>query len=464
MTRYRIDVPPFLVTYVEQTARRTAERVVIRFHRWLLQSGKTLSKITGSDVEAFVEKPAGKPVAQLTRNDYRYEVRRYLRWLEERGLAGPFGPHELEGYHRKPLPDPVRRFLQFLAPTRRPTTVNLYKGVLRRFHEWLATSGFLLESVDRTVCLQWAQHIHDAGIHPATRVGMLVCVRKYLDWLWEQGTVAAPGHEVIRAGDLPKKPDYLPRPLPPDTDQKLQERLQKSDEPVARGLLVMRRTGLRIGELRKLERDCVREDHAGGHFLKVPLGKMNNERLVPLDPQTLEIIRGLQQLSPADSQWLVQGARGRSVSQQTYQRMLLTQASGLPLPEALTTHRLRHTFATSLMNGGMSLLGIMKLLGHRDQRMTQRYTQIADETVGREYFEALTRISERYELPSAVDQQQPADVDPATLIQDAIRWIVRHVTDGPFQHKARLLARRLEAVRDELAQLRQLAEAASETD
>jgi site-specific recombinase XerD len=39
--------------------------------------------------------------------------------------------------------------------------------------------------------------------------------------------------------------------------------------------------------------------------------------------------------------------------------------------------RLRHTFASSLMNGGMSLLGIMKLLGHRDQRMTLRYTAIA---------------------------------------------------------------------------------------
>src|SRR5665213_4573783 len=145
----------------------------------------------------------------------------------------------------------------------------------------------------------------------------------------------------------------------------------------------MRRTGLRIGELRKLERDCVREDHAGGHFLKVPLGKMNNERLVPLDADTLKVIRGLQGLTPADSEWLVRGARGRSVALQTYQQMLHRHAEGMALPDALTTHRLRHTFATSLMNGGMSLLGIMKLLGHRDQRMTLRYSQIADETVGR---------------------------------------------------------------------------------
>lgn len=126
------------------------------------------------------------------------------------------------------------------------------------------------------------------------------------------------------------------------------------------------------------------------------------------------------------------------------------------------THRLRHTFATSLMNGGMSLLGIMKLLGHGDQRVTLRYTQIADETVGREYLEALTRIAERYELLPPGAAEPPAEADPGTLIQDAIRWIVRQFAEGPFDHKARLLVRRLETVRDELAELRPLAETASE--
>jgi len=50
---------------------------------------------------------------------------------------------------------------------------------------------------------------------------MLVCLRKYLEWLWEQGTLAAPGQELLLSSDLPKKPEYLPRPLPPDADREL---------------------------------------------------------------------------------------------------------------------------------------------------------------------------------------------------------------------------------------------------
>jgi hypothetical protein len=64
--------------------------------------------------------------------------------------------------------------------------------------------------------------------------------------------LAASGRELIRPGDLPKKPDYLSRPLPPDADQELQKRLKQSDSSVALGLYLMRRTGLRVGELRRL--------------------------------------------------------------------------------------------------------------------------------------------------------------------------------------------------------------------
>lgn len=284
-------------------------------------------------------------------------------------------------------------------------------------------------------------------------MGMLVCVRKYLDWLWEQGVVAEPGRAMLLGSDLPKKPEYLPRPLPPQEDQELQQTLKESDSSVGLGLYVMRRTGLRIGELRRLERDCVREDHSGNQFLKVPLGKMNNERLVPLDEATQHAITELQRRARDESQWLIEGARHRPVSASTYQSTLVKLAGGIDLPEPLTTHRLRHSFATSLMNGGMSLMGIMKLLGHKDQRMTLRYTQIADETVGREYFEALTRISERYTLLRP-DAEPAPETDPSTLLQDAIRWVTKHLCGGDLERPARLLIRRLEAARDELADLR----------
>lgn len=289
--RYGHPLPPFAETYIKKEGRCKSERVVVSLHRWLRRHGKEIAAITGADLQSFAACPARRPVTQMTRNDYRYAARRYLRWHEERGLAGPFGQRELEGYHRRPLPAEVQRFLRFLAPIRRASTIKTYLGFLRRFHEWLATRSTKIAEVDRAVCLESSQQINDEGIAAATRVGMLVCVRKYIDWLWDFGLVSAPGQVLIKGPDLPKKPDYLPRPLPPEADQLLQSRFKDEKSPIALGLLVMRRAGLRLGELRRLEHDCVRDDHAGGRFLKVPLGKLNNERLVPLDPKTLEAVR-----------------------------------------------------------------------------------------------------------------------------------------------------------------------------
>ena len=458
MTKHRIDLPPFAETYLrEQPKRHFRERVVVMFHRWLFRKGRPLNALTAKEIHDFTAAPTGRAVGQMTRNNVRYEVRRYLRWLEKCGLAGPFTAEELEGYHRKPLPDDVRRFLQFLAPTRRPSTVNGYRYVLRRFHRWLGDQNIAIANVDRSMCLAWSQELHERGIHPTSRFCWLVSLRTYLDWLCEHGLIAAHGRALILSHDLPKKPDYLPRPLPPDIDQELQRRLKQAGTTVTLGLLVMRRTGLRVGELRRLERECVRADENGKSFLKVPLGKLNNERLVPLDDTALAAVTELQRRAHQDHPYLVQGARGRPIAMTTYQSTLTTIGGDLPLSERLCTHRLRHSFATSLMNGGMSLLGIMKLLGHRDFRMTLRYTQIVDETVGREYFEALSRIARRYELPRG-DLADIVDLDAVALVQSVISWITKNLCkEGPSGHKARLLARRLEQARDDLKELRSAA-------
>lgn len=299
MTGHRIDLPPFAEAYLRKWPECSyRERIVVMFHGWLLRTGRQLNTLSAKEIHDFVTAPRGKAVGQMTRNDNRYKLRLYLRWLEERGLVGPFGAKELDGYHRKPLPDEVRRFLQFLAPTRRLSTVKGYQYVLRRFHRWLDSQHLSVAKIDRAVCLAWSQELHERGLHSTTRFCWLVNLRTYLDWLWENDLVAEPGRALLLSHDLPKKPDYLPRPLPPDIDQELQRRLKLSGTTVALGLFVMRRTGLRVGELRRLERECVRYDESGKSFLRVPLGKMNNERLVPLDDAALAVVTELQSRAP----------------------------------------------------------------------------------------------------------------------------------------------------------------------
>src|SRR5690606_32725231 len=198
-------------------------------------------------------------------------------------------------------------------------------------------------------------------------------------------------------------------------------RLGNSPDPYQRGLLVMRNTGLRIGELQALGHDCVRADEDGNHFLKVPLGKMNNERLVPLDGPTLALVRELQAEGRQPRAVLLETVRGRQTRHIHFQLAIQTATHGLPQLEGMTSHQLRHTYATSLMNAGMSLMGVMKLLGHRDYRMTLRYTEITLETVGKEYRAALTQMEQRYRL--ALKSPAPAKLDPDQALGAIIRWV-----------------------------------------
>jgi hypothetical protein len=97
----------------------------------------------------------------------------------------------------------------------------------------------------------------------------------------------------------------------------------------------------------------------------------------------------------------------------------------------------------------MSLMGVMKLLGHRDYRMTLRYTEITLETVGKEYRAPLAQLEKRYRL--ALTTVAPAALDPKETLGDIIRWVQKRGGDDPRgQRRAKLLVKRLKRIRDEV--------------
>src|SRR6185369_15545758 len=91
--------------------------------------------------------------------------------------------------------------------------------------------------------------------------------------------------------DIPRIPDALPRALTPDVDRALTTAIANLDDALVRtGLLLLRATGMRIGELLDLELDCLLDFAGHGTWLRVPVGKLNSERMVPLDPDTVQVI------------------------------------------------------------------------------------------------------------------------------------------------------------------------------
>jgi integrase/recombinase XerC len=403
------------------------QRDMVRlFHRWMNSHQLTLSHLTVADVQRFLDQPT---VANNTRRSYRSRLLPYLHWLHARQSID-FLPDQLRLCHPVRLPKLASDFLSALENTLRPNTCSGYRSSLANFHRWLVEEGLALHTLTRPAMSRWCHRLLEDGLHPASRTERLSDVRVYLRWLAEQGVVCADPDDLVRRSDFPKLPSYLPRPLPPDVDRELQRRLAASEDLYHRGLLLMRNTGMRISELISLEHDCLRIDPNRRPFLKVPLGKLHNERLVPLDDATHALVLFLQRHGHSARHWLLEDPPGHRTRYQLYRRALEHAGEGLQLSERLTTHRLRHSYATGLLAGGMSLVGVMRLLGHRDFRMTLRYTAITDETIGREYDAALQQIEKRYRLPVT---NSSAGADPARLLDDVVRSLRRHVDGANLQ-------------------------------
>ncbi len=343
------------------------------------------------------------------------------------------------------MPALARKFLASLVPTFRPATVHCYTFSLRKLHGWLDPRGLTPERLTRGVIERWLRWLHDLGLHPSSRHHVLVESRAYLRWLGEHRRMQTAADELIRKSDFPKLPRYLPRPLSAEVDRELQRRLAAADDPTAWALLLMRRTGLRIGELRNLEYHCVRAEQRRP-LLKVPLGKLNNERLVPLDATAVELVRRLQSTGPLPRSWLVPGAGGARAPYDRIRRVLTTHSRDLPEPARITCHRLRHTFATEMLGAGMSLVGVMRLLGHRDYHMTLRYAAITPEVIDDEYTKALAKLATKYQLaarqPSGAEAPAPDD-----LLDQLSRWLRKHVSSQP---SLRALQKRIERLRREI--------------
>ncbi len=221
----------------------------------------------------------------------------------------------------------------------------------------------------------------------------------FLSEITEWGWKDAPGRRLIFRSDIPRLPQPLPRYLPVDADRRLSEALERSEYRLAASALLLQRAcGLRIGELLDLELDCVHEIPGNGAWLKVPLGKLDTERMVPLDDETLTVIdrivatrsegRPLPHPRTGRSAQFLFTHHGRRLGQQALRAELDRAATEAGLGH-VTSHQLRHTFATAMVNAGVSLQALMALLGHVSAEMSLRYGRLFDTTVRAEYERAL---------------------------------------------------------------------------
>jgi integrase len=363
--------------------------------------------------------------------------------------AGPAArsPAELAQAIRQPeLRREVVRYVTTLATTLQPASVYARAKAVMVLCDWLADhhpAVRRLDQLERTLHIEpflaWARHRPWRGTNGRGRTVSLVQfhhdvvdLRVFFDDIACWGWASAPSGRLLFLADLPRLPEPVPRALPPATDHALMAAIAHLDDLLARTCLqILRATGMRVGELLDLELDCLVDFASHGTWLRVPLGKLATERMVPLDEPTLGVLdawmaqRGPQRAlphprhgRPADFLFLERGRRPtawrlRRALDQAAAAAGLTNPGGCPLH--VTPHQLRHTFGTSLVNAGMSLPALMALMGHVTSEMTLRYAKLASPTVRTAYQQAMDKVRVRQPLPLLVGNR--------SAVPDRVDWL-----------------------------------------
>ncbi len=328
-------------------------------------------------------------------------------------------------------------YLNARRPTLRPGSLTGITNDLACFGEFLAANApdvVRLDDLQRghieAFCAWVPTRPWRGGKKPGKSISAsaaahnVTSVRNFLDDITAWGWADAPRRRLMFGSDIPRQPDPLPRALPPDVDAAVMNAVARLEDPVARiGLTVIRATGLRVGELVDLELDCVVDYGTHGTWLRVPLGKLATERSVPLDDPTLAALdewiaqRGPQRAiphprhgRPTDFLFVEHGQQPPPARLRLGLARAAT-AAGLTSPDGaalrVTPHQLRHTYATSLANAGMSLQALMALLGHASPEMTLRYARLASPTVKAAYDQAIGKLARRIPVSAAGRPQAP---------------------------------------------------------
>ena len=284
----------------------------------------------------------------------------------------------------------IDALLAYLQTDRRlsPNTISAYRNDLLQFADFLevqaareGSGGIPLATITKERLGAYFLHLRDRGYSSASVARKIAALRALFQFLRRRGEVASDPTLGLNSPEV-KKP--LPRSVADDEVRLLLAHCEARDAPEGLRdhamLRLLSATGMRVGELVMLDVSDV--DLAAGRVRVV--GRGNRERSLPLDEATVSSIRAyLDQARPyltrnASSQTaLVVNQRGQRLTRQGFWLIMKGLVRDAGLPQAITPHTLRHSFATHRIGQGLDLEELRQLLGHASIATTQIYTQVA---------------------------------------------------------------------------------------
>jgi integrase/recombinase XerD len=298
------------------------------------------------------------------------------------------------------LPLALRTYLDHLAVERglAANTLTSYRRDLRRYVEFLDERGVTdLDQVDEQVVSAFLMRLREGDDdHPplsATSAGRtVVAVRGFHKFCVADGLATADPAAGVRP---PAPARRLPKALPLADVEAILEAAGSAGTTLAlrdRALLeVLYGTGARISEAVGLDVDDVDLDDPAGASARL-FGKGRKERVVPMGRYAVDALEAyLVRARPALAAGgrgvpaLFLNTRGQRLSRQSAWAVLQAAARRAGLAEHVSPHTLRHSFATHLLAGGADVRVVQELLGHASVTTTQIYTLVTPQTLREVY-------------------------------------------------------------------------------
>lgn len=230
----------------------------------------------------------------------------------------------------------------------------------------------------------WVRDLAKSGLAASSQKRMLVAVRGLFRFMVRRQLIEEDPASLVL---LPKEPKRLPGTVSLDEVMGMLEAAKGSPRNLAL-VIVLYGAGLRVSEMVGLD---VGDVHLDAGLVRVT-GKGEKDRVVPIGEPVIRVMRvyiegdrkaRLKQGSN-DALFPGQGGRGR-LSRQAAFLMLRRLARGAGINKDISPHKLRHAFATHLLQGGADLRSVQVMLGHADLRTTEIYTHVDDAHLRRTY-------------------------------------------------------------------------------
>lgn len=286
-----------------------------------------------------------------------------------------------------PLDDAIDEYLGHLKVERglRANTLDAYGTDLRKLASYLIARGVTsLQAVDTAVLLGFVRSLVDAGVSVRTQTRRWVAVRGLFKYARSEHLIPVDPTQGIA---LPKLARRLPELLSRDEIEAL-IRQPGLETPIGMRdtalLEFMYASGCRVSEAMTLTLDRLHLDQG----LVMLVGKGEKHRIVPLGACAVAACwMWLEQGRPA----LAERARGRApdvvflnhrggrLTRQGWFFKLRQTAVAAGITRSISPHKLRHSFATHLLEGGADLRSLQTLLGHADISTTQIYTHLGQQ-------------------------------------------------------------------------------------